>query len=162
MSISKLFTGFSILLFIFSSVLPFSAQAEEKKAVRAAIAVDSETKPTSSFASDVPKLYAFYIAESIEVGDVLRGVWIAEDVGNAAPKNTKIDEASITIKSEADKSGAFSLTKPNNGWPVGDYRVEIYLGKNITETVKFQISNDEEPDGDSSQDDAAVEEETEE
>jgi hypothetical protein len=114
------------------------AQAGTAK-IEAAIAVDKDTKPTTSFAADVPKLYAFFRSTGTKSGDSLRGVWIAEDVGSAAPRNTKIDEAGLTAD-EDNFYGAFSLTKPTKGWPVGKYRVEIYLGDELATTTKFTIN----------------------
>lgn len=122
--------------------------------VEAAIAVDQDTKPATSFVANVPKLYAFFRSKGTHEGDNLRGVWIAEDVGEVAPKNTKIDEA--TLKADQDDFyGAFSLTKPNKGWPVGKYRVEIYAGDELATTAKFTIKegkSDEDSDKDSSED----------
>ena len=104
-----------------------------------AIAVDKDTKPATSFPSDVPQLHAFYVGDALKAGDVISGVWIAEDVGDAAPKNTTIDEAaSLKIKDPAEP-GAFSLSKPTKGWPVGSYRVEISVNGKLAETVKFKI-----------------------
>ncbi len=112
-------------------------RADDAK-VEAAIAVDQDTKPASSFAADVPKLYAFFRTKGTEKGEKLRGVWIAEDVGEAAPTNTKIDESTLTADQD-DFYGAFSLSKPNKGWPLGKYRVEIYDGDELATTVKFTI-----------------------
>ncbi len=113
--------------------------AVEKVKVEGAVAVDSETKPASTFAADVPKLLAFFRTNGPKKGDKLRGSWIAEDVGEVAPANTKIDETTVS----ADKQnfyGAFSLSKPTNGWPVGKYRVEIYSNEELATTVKFEIA----------------------
>ena len=114
------------------------AQAGKPK-VEAVIAKDKDTRPTTAFAADVPKLYAFFRSTGTKTGDSLRGVWIAEDVGTAAPKDTKIDEAMLTAD-EGNFYGAFSLTKPTKGWPVGKYRVEIYLGDELATTAKFTIN----------------------
>ena len=111
--------------------------AEEAKLLRAIVAIDGETPPATTFANDVPQLYAYILADNVEVGDSVRGVWIAEDVGEAAPKNHKIAEQTLEITSK--KSGGFKLTKPTNGWPVGQYRVELYVGDKLAETVKFKI-----------------------
>jgi hypothetical protein len=102
------------------------------------IAVDQDTRPTTTFAADVPKLFAFFRTKGTESGDKLRGVWIAEDVGDAAPENTKIDESALTADQD-DFYGAFSLSKPTKGWPVGKYRVEIYNGDELATTVRFTI-----------------------
>src|ERR1700737_4032658 len=117
----------------------FVAQAHPgKMKVEAAVAVDEDTKPATTFTTSVPKLYAFFKSKGTHEGDKLRGVWIAEDVGEAAPKNTKIDEAALTAD-EDDFYGAFSLTKPTKGWPAGKYRVEIYAGDDLAATAKFSI-----------------------
>jgi hypothetical protein len=122
--------------------------------VEAAIAKDKDTKPATTFSADIPKLYAFFRSKGTEKGDKLRGVWIAEDVGDAAPKQTKIDEATLTAD-EDDFYGAFSLTKPTKGWPAGKYKVEIYLGDELATTAKFSIKagkSDENSDDESKED----------
>jgi hypothetical protein len=126
-----------------------------KPKVEAAIAVDQDTKPTTTFASNVPQLYAFFRTNGTKEGDTLRGVWIAEDVGDAAPKNTKIDEATLTADQD-NFYGAFSLTKPTKGWPVGKYRVDIYAGDQLATTAKFAIKGGKSKDesGDESSDDS--------
>ena len=106
--------------------------------VESAIAKDSNTPPATTFASDVPKLYAFFKSTGTQKGDTFRAVWIAEDVGAAAPKETKIDEG--TMAADTDNfTAAFSLSKPNNGWPVGKYRAEIHVGDKLASTSKFSI-----------------------
>ena len=106
--------------------------------VESAIAKDADTPPATTFAADVPKLYAFFKSTGTHKGDTFRSVWIAEDVGAAAPKETKIDEG--TLAADADNfSAAFSLSKPTKGWPVGKYRTEIYLGDKLASTSKFSI-----------------------
>jgi hypothetical protein len=106
--------------------------------VEAAMAKDQDSKPTNTFSADVPKVYAFFKTHGSEKGDKLRSVWIAEDVGDAAPAGTTIDEASLTAD-EDDFYGAFSLSRPTKGWPVGKYRVDIYAGDELVTSVKFTI-----------------------
>ena len=36
--------------------------------------------------------------------------------------------------------GVFSLSKPENGWIPGNYRVEFFVDDRPAETVKFKIS----------------------
>jgi hypothetical protein len=112
------------------------ARAGDAK-VEAVMAVDKDTKPATTFA-DVPKLHAFFKTKGTEKGDKLRGVWIAEDVGDAAPANTKIDETTLTADQE-DFYGAFALSRPNKGWPVGKYKIDICNGDELATTVKFTI-----------------------
>jgi len=112
--------------------------------VEAVVAVDKDTKPTTSFSSDVPKIYCFFRTKGSEKGDKLRAVWIADDVGDAAPADTKIDEASLTADQD-NFFGAFSLSKPTKGWPVGKYHVDIYNGDDVGTTVKFTIKGGKAP-----------------
>lgn len=121
-----------------TAICAWHAQAGYPK-VEAAIAKDKDTKPAEAFSADIPKLYAFFRTKGTEKGDKLRGVWIAEDVGDVAPDDTKIDEATLTADQD-DFYGAFSITKPTKGWPPGKYRVEIYSGDDLATTVKFTIT----------------------
>jgi hypothetical protein len=106
--------------------------------VEAKMAKDKDSKPTDSFSADVPKLYAFFETQGSTKGDKFRGVWIADDVGDAAPANTKIEEASLTADQD-NFYGAFALSKPTKGWPEGKYHVDIYAGDDLATSVKFTI-----------------------
>ena len=123
---------------LFAAASPARADAPQ---IESAIAVDGQTQPNSVFAPTTAKLNAFFRSTGTTKGDKLRGVWIAEDVGTAAPANTKIDESTLTAD-EDNFYGAFELSKPTAGWPVGKYRVEIYLNDQLSTTVKFVIQDD--------------------
>jgi hypothetical protein len=116
-----------------------AATPSEKKALHAALAKELTGEPTTTFPPDHPKIYARWQGEALVKGDKIRSVWIAEDVGDVAPKNYKLDEASTTADGPR-AFGTFHLTKPNKGWPVGKYRVEFYEGDTLVETVKFEIA----------------------
>ena len=130
-------TLLKLILLVAAAAFVAQAHAGTSK-IEAAIAVDQDTKPAATFAANVPELYAFFRSKGTHEGDRLRGVWIAVDVGDAAPANTKIDESTLTADQD-DFYGAFSLTKPTKGWPVGKYRVDIYNGDELATSVKFTI-----------------------
>lgn len=139
-------------LLIVSFISVVQLQAAPK--VEATTAKDKDSKPTDTFSADVAKVYVFFKTTGTKKGDSLRSVWIADDVGDAAPANTKIDEASVAADKD-DFVGAFSMSKPTAGWPVGKYHVDIYAGDQIVTTVKFTIkagkgdaSSDEDDDDD--------------
>lgn len=119
--------------------LPFSARAADGPTVESVIAVDENTKPTDTFSATTPQLVAFFRSSGTHKGDKLHGVWIADDVGDAAPKGTKIDEASMDADID-DFHGGFTLSKPTAGWPVGSYHIDIYLNDTLATTVKFTIT----------------------
>ena len=117
------------------------------------LAKDKDSRPTNSFEPNVPKVYAFFKTKGSTKGDKLRAVWIAEDVGTAAPANTKIDEATLTADTD-NFYGAFSMSKPTKGWPEGAYRVDIYNGDEVAVSKKFTIKTSGEPEDSEDSDEA--------
>jgi hypothetical protein len=122
---------------ILNSITPTSVARGGNVKVTAVMATGPKDKPTTSFAADTPKVLALFKTKGAQKGDKLRGVWIADDVGDAAPANTKIDEATLTL--EGDTDGNFSCSKPTKGWPAGKYHVDIYAIDKLATTVKFTI-----------------------
>jgi len=68
----------------------------------------------------------------------VRGVLIAEDVGDVAPANTKVLEKTLTLEEDTD-DGDFNFSKPTNGWPLGKYRVEIYVNIAVAGSATVDI-----------------------
>ncbi len=58
--------------------------------------------------------------------------WFANDVGSAAPCNTKIDSADVVTSGSANID--FSL-KPTANWPAGTYRVQVSVN-GVVDTIK--------------------------
>jgi hypothetical protein len=94
-------------------------------------------KPSTVFRPDTPLIVCVFKVEGAGLGLSARSVWIAEDVGKVAPPNYKIMEKTLTLPFM--NSGVFSLSKPNNGFPVGSYRLEIYLAGKLAKTLKFSV-----------------------
>jgi len=101
-----------------------------------------KAKPATTFAADTPTIHALFKTTGAKKGDSVRGVWIAEDVGEKAPANTKIDEKTLVLERDTE-AGDLSLSKPTAGWPPGKYRVELYAGDDLATTVKFTIGDGE-------------------
>jgi len=116
-----------------------TSKPEEKKALGAALAKELTGEPTTTFTADIPKIYARWQGETLKKGDKVRAVWMTEDVGEAAPPNYKIAETPNTATGPRS-FGTFTLSKPNKGWPVGKYRLELYVGTELVETLRFTIS----------------------
>lgn len=115
------------------------ASPSGKKLLHAAVAKELTAEPATSFTPDLKKIFCRWQGETLKAGDKIRAVWIAEDVGDIAPKNYKVSEASETADGPRG-FGTFTLSRPNKGWPPGQYRIEIYDGDQLAETVKFDIS----------------------
>ena len=117
---------------------PIAATPAETKLLTAVLATEPTGEPQTSFLSDTPKLYLRWHREGLNADDKIRCVWIAEDVGGAAPANYQVSETS-TKASETGGFGTFTLSRPIKGWPTGKYRVEIYVGDKLADTIRFTI-----------------------
>ena len=106
--------------------------------VKVAMTTGPESDPATTFAPNTPKLYAMFKTKGAKDGDRARGVLIAEDVGDVAPPNTKVLEIKLDMEGDTD-DGNFNFSKPTNGWPVGKYRVEIYINDELATKLKFTI-----------------------
>jgi len=106
--------------------------------VEAVTTTGPKDKPTTTFTTDTPKVVALFKTKGAQKGDKLRGAWIADDVRDAAPANTKIDETTVTLEGDSE-NGSFACSKPTKGWPAGKYHVDIYANDKLATTVKFTI-----------------------
>ena len=114
------------------------AQAADVK-VKTVLTTAKGSAPTTTFAADTPLIHGLFQTTGAKEGDKLRAVWIAEDIGKAAPANTKISEKTLTLEGDT-KDGDFSVSKPTKGWPAGQYRLEIYANDKLVTTDKFNIA----------------------
>ena len=106
--------------------------------VKVRMTTGPQDPPSTTFAPNTPKLYAIFKTEGAKTGGKIRGVLIAEDVGDVAPANTKVLETILDMEGDT-QAGDFSFSKPTNGWPVGKYRVEIYVNDELATAAKFTI-----------------------
>lgn len=99
---------------------------------------DKESKVEKTvFAPDAPAVYTVFTLSDVPANTTIKSVWIAEKTPSA-PDNSKIDETSLAMGGSLN-SGNFSLSQPTNGWPVGQYRVELYIGDHLAHTGRFQV-----------------------
>ncbi len=86
------------------------------------------------FAVGDPVIYAVGRLENAPEGTVAKASWIYLDLD----PEYLIDEAEITAE-EINSSVVFSLSRPDNGWPVGDYRVDLYIDGELEESIPFSV-----------------------
>ena len=114
------------------------AQPTGTKSLHAFLATKQGGKRTTVFSADVPTIYLFWKGEGFQVGDKVSGVWIAENVG-AGAKETEIRRADYKVYKPTEEGG-FSLGRPaGRTWPLGKYRVDLYINGAIAEVVKFTV-----------------------
>ncbi len=69
---------------------------------------------------------------------VVKSVWTAVKVAGDTPENHKIDEAEIK---QGSGSVDFKLSMPNP-WPVGKYKVDLYLNGTLKQTLEFEVKGE--------------------
>lgn len=98
--------------------------------------VDADTQQavskTDEFSPDAPVIYATALLNNAPEDTLITAKWryVTED----------IDIASVDLEStETSQYISFSLSAPDNGFPVGDYEVELYIDGTLEETLKFTV-----------------------
>jgi hypothetical protein len=104
---------------------------------RMAFSDSEDGDATDTFASDAPKIYMHIELLDWDKDAAVSGAWIAEKV-EGAPPNYTIDTAEVVAKS-GFKEATLSLSKPNKGWPVGSYRVEVSIDGKKVKTEHFTV-----------------------
>jgi hypothetical protein len=108
------------------------------KRVSVSFAKDQFGKATTVFSSDTPEIYVRWQGQRLRKGGKLKAVWIAENIGEDFPQDYKVDEASAIVESQ-NAHGVFTLARPEEGWAIGDYRVELYVDDVLVEAAKLKI-----------------------
>jgi hypothetical protein len=108
------------------------------KQLSVSIAKEQFGNPVTTFSSDTPEIYARWQGQRLRKGAKIKAVWIAENIGEDFPQDYKIDEVSAIAESPT-AHGAFTLTRPEDGWTPGDYRVEFYVEDVLVDAVKLKI-----------------------
>ena len=93
----------------------------------------------TTFAPDTAELFLQVALTGVASGSTLTCTWIAEDTHGAAPANFKIAATDIKIGA-IDNVGDCSFSKPNAGWPVGTYRVDLAVNGQTIKNAKFSVA----------------------
>lgn len=83
---------------------------------------DGDVPPQTVFARDTPKIVLALALRAVKTGDTVTTAWIAEKTEGTAP-NFVIGTIPITVETSAVVASSFS--KPDAGWPAGQYRVDV-------------------------------------
>ncbi len=104
------------------------------------VSTDKDADTTqNSFTADTPKIFvSAELTDEVPSGSKVNVAWIAIDTGGVAPANYKIDEVNLDITSGINQVNS-DISKPNNGWPVGTYKVEFSVNGKPMESAGFTI-----------------------
>jgi hypothetical protein len=136
MKVNKLFyVALAVLALVFSS-LACEASASTANISNAHMAVDeADSAQTTSYTSDAPSFYCFYDLKNAPDDTVVKGVWILISAEGYDP-NQEIDSAEVT---GGDETYYFALDRGTDPWPVGQYKVDLYLNDKLVQTVNFEV-----------------------
>ncbi len=90
------------------------------------------------FTPDAQKIFAVYHVADAAQGTKVKAVWIGEKVEGLAAKS-KITESESTFSAKGEYMGAFSCSKPAQGWWPGSYLVELSVDGTVRKTLTFRV-----------------------
>jgi hypothetical protein len=102
---------------------------------------EEDGSPMEAFAPDTDKIFLHAGLIDTPAGTKLTSTWIAEDTNGVAPANYKIDSVDLTVAPPINVA-TFSLSKPTSGWPVGSYRVDLFIDGKAAGTMHFKVEKD--------------------
>lgn len=128
------FTLFVVILMLAALACNFSATTAN--ITNAHMATDeSDATQTTVYAPSTPTFYCFYDLNNAPDSTVVKGVWTLVSA-EGYDANSEIDSAEIT---GSDDSYYFSLDRAADEWPVGQYKIDLYIDGKLVETVEFQV-----------------------
>jgi uncharacterized RDD family membrane protein YckC len=92
----------------------------------------------STFKPATAKIYVRAQLADVPRGSKLRSDWIAVKA-KGAPENYKIDSAELTMGPLMNRVD-FNFSKPTNGWPEGDYRVDLFIDGKPAAKIPFKVA----------------------
>lgn len=107
----------------------------ELLAVNTSVAIDAQDRPegiTSEFTPDTGEIYVVAEFSGFTRTTPLSSVWIWEEENHEFGSYVLDMPRSSTL-------AIFSFTRPDNGWPVGSYRVELYREEERIDIVRFSV-----------------------
>jgi hypothetical protein len=97
----------------------------------------ADTRKTRAFSPNERTFYCFFSLQNAPKSTVVTGVWVLVSA-KGYDANSQIDSAEIT---GGDDNFYFSLDRsPSvNAWPVGRYRIDLYIDGAQAATVDFEV-----------------------
>jgi hypothetical protein len=83
-------------------------------------------KPSSTFTDEVPEIFVVFHLHQHDSEFRVSGRWSVER-GEGIGANHILGVDSMILMTE-DESGYVSIPRPASGWPIGQYKVEIFTG----------------------------------
>jgi hypothetical protein len=129
-----------LLLIVLSGFCVSEAGAFKVASVTICHDVDQGLNPigaTQTFAPDAPAIHAVVTFTGAKQGTKIKGSWISVDA--IETKNYLIDSAEVMVQGKED-AAHFEISRPNKGWPTGNYRLDVYVGGKLVTSSPFAVT----------------------
>ena len=94
-----------------------------------------DNSQTTTYAPGDATFYCFFDLNNAPDGTVVRGVWTLVSA-EGYDSNSEIDSAEIT---GSDNTYYFSLDRSADTWPVGKYKIDLFINDSLMQTVEFEV-----------------------
>ncbi len=109
--------------------------------IETASSVDYDTyEPVTvqnTFSTTTPEIFITFSIRDYPIGTDIQADWYYLD-GVTSIDDGYIDSSLIEVEFE-DQVAYISLTRPTNGWPVGEYEVDFFAGDDYVISVSFTV-----------------------
>ncbi|MET0116716.1 MAG: hypothetical protein ABW090_04775 [Sedimenticola sp.] len=92
---------------------------------------------TDSFSVDTPEINAVVVLDQVRAGATVKGAWISVDA--ISVPNYTIDTWQGVFKNDGPARLHLNLSRPDKGWPRGNYRLDLYVAGELMGAAKFAI-----------------------
>lgn len=136
MIVSKWFRLVSFVLVLVLASVACEFSASTANIANAHMALDeNDTQSVSSYAPDAPAFYCYFDLKNAPDDTVVKGVWTLISADGYDP-NQEIDSVEMT---GGDDTYYFSLGGSTDPWPVGQYKIDLYLNDELVQTINFDV-----------------------
>ncbi|UCG58086.1 MAG: SHOCT domain-containing protein [Phycisphaerales bacterium] len=129
----------AIILMLMSSVDAFSARIKSLTLCLDVTEGDLAARNVrETFEVDTPEIHAVILLEDVKAKSVLKGSWISVDA--ISVPNYEIDSYQVQFQENGPATAHVALSKPNNGWPAGNYRFDVYVDGELMGSKSFAVT----------------------
>jgi len=96
---------------------------------------ESDTQEVDGYSPTDPGFYCYFDLNNAPDSTVVKGVWTLVSA-EGYESNSEIDSAEIT---GGDNTYYFSLGGGVDEWPVGTYKIDLYVDGSWVETIEFEV-----------------------
>ena len=89
------------------------------------------------FPADAAEIHGLIRFEPVTAAFSVRGAWVSVDA--ISVPNYEIAGVEIPVKVSAAATAHFSISRPNSGWPVGNYLLRVTIGERVVADASFAI-----------------------